>query len=114
MPETLSINAINVSKVNKKTAPHFKIRNNTHSPQIIRESAHWCSSSSTFLDSFSKYAQAYPIEINNNPSIISCVLKLVAHHGNPKQVTSDNGLVFSVQLVKNFSKKLALYESATL
>lgn len=53
---------------------------------------------------FSKYEQMHPIQTNNSLSIISYNLKVVPRNGILKRTTSDSGLQFSGQFVRDFGK----------
>lgn len=58
----------------------------------------------TIIDSFSKYAQAYPLDSLNAVNIIKNLLIFMTHHGTPLKIISDNGTEFKNNLVLEFVK----------
>lgn len=59
----------------------------------------------TIIDTFSKYAQAYPLESMTGVSVINSLTIWMTHHGLPLNITADQGTEF---------KNLPLKESAAL
>lgn len=55
----------------------------------------------TIIDSFSRYAQAYPLNSSTSVEIVNGLMKFFAHHGVPTTIISDNGAEFSGSLVKD-------------
>lgn len=53
----------------------------------------------TILDSFSKYAQAYPLKSLAATEIVDNLLMFFSHHGVPKQIILDNGTEFKNSVV---------------
>lgn len=45
----------------------------------------------TIVDSFSKYAQAYPLKSLSGTEIADSLIQFFSHHGIPKQIVLDNG-----------------------
>lgn len=53
----------------------------------------------TIIDSFSKYAQAYPIKSLSSTEIVDNLLFYFSHHKIPKQIIVDNGTEFKNSVV---------------
>jgi hypothetical protein len=53
----------------------------------------------TIIDSFSKYAQAYPLKCLMATEIVDNLLFYFSHHKIPKQIISDNGTEFKNSVV---------------
>lgn len=53
----------------------------------------------TIIDSFSKYAQAYPIKSLTSTEIVDNLLFYFSHHKIPKQIIVDNGTEFKNSVV---------------
>lgn len=54
----------------------------------------------TIIDTFSRYAQAYPISASTGVEIVNGLMKFFSHHGVPNNIVSDNGTEFQNALVK--------------
>jgi hypothetical protein len=57
----------------------------------------------TLIDSFSKYAQAYPIIAPTAIHTTNAILNFINHHGVPKVIVTDNGTEFKNNIVKEFA-----------
>lgn len=57
----------------------------------------------TIIDSFSRFAQAYPIN-QNAQGVIEGLLKFMSHFGVPMKITCDRGTEFKNLLVEEFAK----------
>ena len=53
----------------------------------------------TIIDSFSKYAQAYPLKSLSSTEIVDNLLFYFSHHKIPKQIVIDNGTEFKNSVV---------------
>lgn len=53
----------------------------------------------TIIDSFSKYAQAYPLMSLSGTEISDNLIYFFSHHGIPKQIVTDNGTEFKNTVV---------------
>lgn len=58
----------------------------------------------TIIDSFSKYAQAYPLLSMQRTEIANKLLTYFGHHGIPKQIIADNGGEFKNDLLQELLK----------
>lgn len=58
----------------------------------------------TIIDSFSRYAQAYPILLNSI-DLLNAILIFISHFGIPRQITSDGGSEFHNHALIEFCKK---------
>lgn len=56
----------------------------------------------TIVDSFSKYAQAYPLISMQRTEIVKNLLNFFSHHGIPKMIIADNGGEFKNDLLQEF------------
>lgn len=56
----------------------------------------------TIVDSFSKYAQAYPLLSLHRTEIANKLLNFFSHHGIPKLIIADNGGEFKNDLLQEF------------
>ena len=56
----------------------------------------------TFVDAFSKYAQAYHLRDATAISVVQALLKLFTHHGIPLTIVSDQGPEFTNQVFLEF------------
>ena len=56
----------------------------------------------TIVDSFSKYAQTYPLASMQRTEIVSKLLIFFSHHGIPKLIVADNGGEFKNDLLREF------------
>lgn len=57
----------------------------------------------TIIDSFSRFAQAYPTT-QNAAEIVNNLLKFMSHYGLPTKITCDGGAEFKNQLLEEFLK----------
>lgn len=55
----------------------------------------------TIIDSFSRFAQAYPVHLSAT-GILDGLLQFMAHYGLPHKITCDSGPEFKNNLVENF------------
>lgn len=55
------------------------------------------------IDSFSKYAQAYPLIGAHAVNIVQCLIKFMSHHGLPKLIITDNGTEFKNEVIHDFT-----------
>lgn len=58
----------------------------------------------TFMDVFTKYAQAYHLRDGTAISIIQALLRFCTHHGLPMTIITDNGTEFTNQLFSEFTR----------
>lgn len=56
----------------------------------------------TLVDSFSRYAQAYPLKSANAIDVIEALLQYFKHHGTPTNIVTDNGPEFQNSLFREF------------
>lgn len=54
----------------------------------------------TLVDSFSRYAQAYPLKSANAVDVIDSLLQYLKHHGAPMNIVCDNGSEFQNSLFR--------------
>lgn len=58
----------------------------------------------TIIDTFSKYAQAYPIESVTGVNVINALSIYMTHHGLPLSITADQGTEFKNLPLKEFAE----------
>lgn len=58
----------------------------------------------TIIDTFSKFAQAYPIGGINPVNVLDALLIFISHYGIPNTIICDNGVEFSNKNFQNFCK----------
>lgn len=58
----------------------------------------------TIIDSFSRYAQCYPITSCNSVEVADKLLSFFSHHGIPQTIVADNGCEFNNGLVKELTE----------
>ncbi|CAF4852745.1 unnamed protein product [Pieris macdunnoughi] len=68
----------------------------------------------TFVDSFSKYGQAYHLRDGTAISIIQGLLHFSTHHGLPLTIVTDNGTEFTNQLFAEFVRLHKINHHRTL
>lgn len=68
----------------------------------------------TFVDVFSKYAQAYHLRDGTALSIIQALLIFATHHGLPLTIVTDNGTEFTNQMFSEFTKLHKIIHHKTL
>ena len=68
----------------------------------------------TFIDSFSKYGQAYHLRDGTALSIVQALLTFCTHHGLPYTIISDNGTEFDNQIFTEFTKMHKINHHKTL
>lgn len=68
----------------------------------------------TFVDSFSKYGQAYHLRDGTAISIIQGLLNFSTHHGLPLTIVTDNGTEFTNQLFAEFVRLHKINHHRTL
>lgn len=57
----------------------------------------------TIIDTFSKYAQAYPLDSMSGVSVINSLVIWMTHHGLPLNITADQGTEFKNLPLKEFA-----------
>lgn len=55
------------------------------------------------IDSFSKYAQAYPLTGTQAVNVVQCLVTFMSHHGLPKLIITDNGTEFKNEIIADFA-----------
>lgn len=68
----------------------------------------------TFIDVFSKYAQAYHLRDGTAVSILQGLLHYCTHHGLPLTIVTDNGTEFTNQLFSEFTQLHKINHHRTL
>lgn len=68
----------------------------------------------TFVDSFSKYGQAYHLRDGTAVSIIQGLLTYCTHHGLPLTLVTDNGTEFTNQMFAEFTRLHKIKHHRTL
>ncbi|CAK1595436.1 unnamed protein product [Parnassius mnemosyne] len=68
----------------------------------------------TFIDVFSKYAQAYHLRDGTALSILQSLLTFCTHHGLPLSIVTDNGTEFTNQLFTETLKLLTVLTVLTI
>lgn len=65
----------------------------------------------TIVDSFSKFAQAYPIAGANAINVLDELLGFISHYGLPHTIVCDNGVEFNNRNLQDFCKlhKIAMH-----
>lgn len=68
----------------------------------------------TFVDSFSKYGQAYHLRDGTAVSILQGLLTYCTHHGLPLTIVTDNGTEFTNQMFAEFTRLHKINHHRTL